>query len=109
MTTPQPLTTMTRSQVIDRYFLEHRAKLIEVAAFLDRVERAPQSNNTGVDYRVAALKGVLAVMGDDQPEKTKRVLELLSDPTQEPIDAAPGKGASGAYDGRGTTGDGGGS
>ena len=27
-------------EVIGRYFLEHRAKLIDIAAFLDRVERA---------------------------------------------------------------------
>ena len=29
-----------RSAVIDRDFLEHRAKLIDLAAFLDRCERA---------------------------------------------------------------------
>ena len=30
---------MSRSAVIDAYFLEHRAKLIDLAAFLDRVDR----------------------------------------------------------------------
>ncbi len=92
-----PHEPMTRSQVIDRYFLEHRAKLIEVAAFLDRVDRAPARGGESVDYRVTALKAVTAVLGDPKPDKAKRVLELLSDPTDQPIATAPDKGASGAY------------
>jgi hypothetical protein len=34
---------MKREQVIDLYFMEARAKLIDLAAFLDRVDRAPRN------------------------------------------------------------------
>ena len=30
---------MTRTQVVDAYFMEHRARLLDVAAFLDRIDR----------------------------------------------------------------------
>ena len=36
--------SLTKGQVLDRYFLEHRAKLIDIAAFLDRVDRAEPHN-----------------------------------------------------------------
>ena len=39
MTTPLP-TRWTATEVLDAYFLETRAKLLEIAATLDRVDRA---------------------------------------------------------------------
>ena len=30
---------MNQKEIIDRYFLEHRAKVLDVAAFLDRIDR----------------------------------------------------------------------
>lgn len=86
----------TREQVINMYFLEHRAKLLDVAAFLDRIDRA-QPGATGSDFREDALKQAIAVLIDGQPSRTKRVLELLSDATAELPQSAHGmKGASGA-------------
>ena len=86
----------TREQVINMYFLEHRAKLLDVAAFLDRIDRA-QPGTAGRDFREAALKQAIAVLIDGQPQRAKRVLELLSDATTEMPQSAHGmKGASGA-------------
>jgi hypothetical protein len=89
--------------VIDRYFLEHRAKLLDVAAFLDRVDRAaPEAGATTArdDFRVSALRRAIAILGDGRPERAKRILDLLSDPTEAPIPSAKGmKGAHGAYPG----------
>ncbi|HMP96279.1 MAG TPA: hypothetical protein PKA51_05110 [Kiritimatiellia bacterium] len=48
---------------------------------------------------MASLASALNLLNDDQPEKTRRILECFSDPTNEPVDAAPGKGASGAWPG----------
>jgi hypothetical protein len=42
---------MKREQVIDLYFMEARAKLIDLAAFLDRVDRAPGTD----DFRMAGF------------------------------------------------------
>lgn len=78
------------------YFLEHRAKLLDVAAFLDRIERA-QPGAASSDFRETALRQAIGVLIDNQPQRAKRVLELLSDPTTEMPQSAHGmKGASGA-------------
>jgi hypothetical protein len=50
----------TREQVINMYFLEHRAKLLDVAAFLDRIDRAQPTPGSN-DFREIALKQAVAV------------------------------------------------
>ena len=99
MTTTTGSVPMRRSQVIERYFMEHRAKLIDLAAFLDRVERA-EPDGDGDDFRMEAFAGAIAILTDGRGERAKRVLERFSDPTDEPIaDAAGLKGAFGAWPG----------
>lgn len=98
---PQGTTTppYSREQAIDLYFIEHRGKLLDIAAFLDRVDRAAPKGAVAEDFRVAAFRRALAVLSDGKPERARRVLEALSDPTNEPIAAAGTKGATGAYPG----------
>lgn len=92
---------LSRQAVIDRYFLEHRAKLIDIAAFLDRIDRAAAdgAGDQGPDHRMIAFRRALALVADGQPERARRILELFSDPTDEPIPAAGTKGATGAWPG----------
>ena len=88
-----------RSRVIELYFMEHRAKLIDIAAFLDRLDRA-EDDLGGADFRVAAFHRAVDILNDAKPHRSKRVLELFSDPTTEPIpSAARLKSAVGAYRG----------
>ncbi|MEY2795321.1 MAG: hypothetical protein RIR10_1037 [Planctomycetota bacterium] len=89
--TPPPL---SKRAVADRYFLEHRAKVLDIAAFLDRFDRA--QGEGADDFRVAALRACCAVLLDGEPDRARRVLELLSDHSMEPIAKAPMKGATGA-------------
>jgi hypothetical protein len=86
---------MTRQQVLDLYFMENRAKLIDLAAFLDRLDRASGEP----DFRLAAFRQALSHLSDPSPktERAKNVLLALSDHTPEPVSQAPGKGAVGAY------------
>ena len=86
---------MTRQQVLDLYFMENRAKLIDLAAFLDRVDRA----SGDADFRLEAFKEAMRHLADNQPGRARNVLLSLSDPTTEPIEKAPGKGAVGAWPG----------
>jgi len=90
---PPPI---TKRAVVDRYFLEHRAKVIDIAAFLDRVDRAQGEGASTEDYRRKALEACCAILTDGKPDRARRVLELLSDHTTEPIAKAPMKGATGA-------------
>ena len=87
---------MTRQQVLDLYFMENRAKLIDLAAFLDRVDRAAGE----ADFRLDGFKQALRELDGGQPERAKKVLLSLSDPTTEPIEKASVKGAVGAWPGR---------
>jgi hypothetical protein len=88
---------LTRSQAVDLYFMEHRAKLIDIAAFLDRLDRAATDQNHKHDFRIDAFRAALQILNEDRSERAKRVLELFSDPTMDPIPKAPMKGALGAY------------
>jgi hypothetical protein len=84
---------MDRSQLTDLYFAEARSKLIDIAAFLDRVERSDGKD----DFRLKSLRAALREMEKPDPDKTRRVLLLLSDPTTEPIPVAGTKSACGAW------------
>ena len=84
---------MDRSQLLDLYFIDARARLIDLAAFLDRLERA----GAGEDFRAEAFLRALKELDKPGADRAKRVLLALSDPTQDPIAAASGKGACGAY------------
>ena len=87
---------MTRREVLDLYFMEARSKLIDLAAFLDRVDRADGE----ADFRVNAFRGALQELHKNAPGRAKQVLLAFSDPTREPIPAASGKGAMGAWAGQ---------
>jgi hypothetical protein len=84
---------MTRQQILDLYFLDARHKLIELAAFLDRVERADGPD----DFRVKAFRAALGELTTGKKHKPEKVLLAYSDLTTEPIEKAEGKGACGAW------------
>lgn len=90
---PSPRPAAAASRLVDHAFLGVRAKLLEVAAFMDRVERHGQAE----DFRCAALRAAAAVLVDGKPERARRILEKLSDPTTEPVAAADGRAAVGAW------------
>jgi hypothetical protein len=85
--------SMTRQQVLDLHFLDARGKLIELAAFLDRVDRASGE----ADFRLAALRRAIEELALDRPERARNVLLALSDPTTDPIPNAHTKAAAGAW------------
>ena len=84
---------MTRNELLDLYFMDARAKLIDLAAFLDRVDRGSGE----ADFRLAAFREAMKELAGDEPTRARDVLLSLSDPTSEPIAKSPGKGAVGAW------------
>jgi len=84
---------MTRQQILDLYFLDARHKLVELAAFLDRVERADGKD----DFRLKSFRAALGELTNGKKEKAKNVLIAFSDLTVEPIAKAEGKGTVGAF------------
>lgn len=90
---PTPADPAAARAVVDLGFVPVRAKLLEVAAFLDRVER----HGVADDWRCAALREAARLLADGQPERARRILEALSDPTTEPDAVSTGKAAAGAW------------
>ena len=86
---------MTRQQVLDLYFMDARSKLIDLAAFLDRLDRAEGE----ADFRFDGFCRAIEELASERPERAKEVLLALSDPTTEPIPAATSKAACGAWPG----------
>ena len=100
MTKPRPSRTSGRlpaaaaqRAVVDHSFVPVRAKLIEVAAFLDRVERYGAAG----DFRCAALRQAAKILVDGKPARARRILEQLSDPTTQPDAITSGQAALGAW------------
>jgi hypothetical protein len=84
---------MDRRQLLDLYFVDARARLIDIAAFLDRLERGEADE----DFRAEAFRRALKELEKPGADRARRVLLAFSDPTSEPIANAPGKGACGAW------------
>ena len=78
--------------LVDLQFIDARARLIDLAAFLDRMDRHGQAD----DYRVVELKRAALEVMKDEPGRARRVLEAMSDHSTEPIPAATIQGAFGA-------------
>ncbi len=89
-----PLTT---GQIIDEYFIENRTRLLELAAFLERLDRSADGADAGADFRIAAFRRALQVIASNAPDKMDQVQLLFSDPTAEPREQLDTKSASGAW------------
>ena len=79
--------------LVDLGFMDSRSKLIDLAAFLDRVQRAGQEG----DFRVQALKNAIQLLSLDEPKRAQEVLLSFSDPSTAPIEKATMQGAIGAF------------
>jgi hypothetical protein len=86
----------TSPSLVDHGFMDARSKLLDLAAFFDRVQRHGQVD----DFRVRALRDALPLLAAGQAGRVRAILESLSDPTTEPIPAATVQGATGAWPGK---------
>jgi hypothetical protein len=88
---------LTSTQLVDEYFIENRNRLLELAAFLDRIDRA-DPGIMAADFRMQVFQEGLAVLSGAGPNRLEQIQMLLSDPTTEPLPALDRKGAVGAFD-----------
>ena len=94
---PQPhKPPLNGSQIVDEYFIENRTRLLEVAAFLDRVDRMDPAVRSR-DFRMKAFAEAVNALGA-APDRLLRIQMILSDPTIEPLDRLDRKSAIGAFD-----------
>ena len=86
---------LTQAELLDLSFMEHRAHLLAVAAFLDRLDRA-RGTDAEQDFRLLALREALGVLTSPEPGRVKRAQMLLSDQNLEPLDLRDSQSAFGA-------------
>lgn len=69
---------MPSSDVMDREFLEIRAKILQLAASFDRLDRGEGS--VADDPRLSQLREALEVLLQDQPERAETIQIVFSRP-----------------------------
>lgn len=67
---------LTAAEVLSREFLEIRAKILEIAAAFDRLERS--AGDVSDDPRIARLHEALKVVSEPQGERAEQVQLVFS-------------------------------
>jgi hypothetical protein len=91
---PSPLSEL---ELVDEYFIENRTRLLDLAAFLDRLDRA-RVEPRGTDFRMRAFERALQVLARARADRVEQIQLIFSDPTVEPRPALDRKSASGAHE-----------
>ena len=87
---------LSARELVDEYFIENRTRLLEIAAFLDRLDRTDPSY-AATDFRMKAfLEALEALLRADH--RLDHIQMLLSDPSTETLARLDRKSAVGAYD-----------
>jgi hypothetical protein len=88
---------LSQRQLVEEYFIEHRTKILDIAAFLDRFDRAA-AHDAEDDFRMQAFRKALeALLSPGGSTRMYAVQMLLSDPRTDLLDALDRKSAFGAY------------
>src|SRR5689334_24814901 len=96
MKTHAPGCPLSGPEIVDEYFIENRTRLLEIAAFLDRLDRV-DAEHAVRDFRMQVFRDAIDALGTPG-DRLNRIQLLLSDPTTEPLERLDRKSALGAFD-----------
>ena len=94
-----PYQTMDALEILELYFIENRARLLDIASFLDRIDRYEGAEAAREDYRYTALQDAVDLLKSNVAGRTAAIQTIFSDPTTEPLESAAGLKAFGAWKG----------
>ena len=69
------MTPLSASRALDQFFLEARARLLDVAAILDRVDRGEGTVN---DPRMTRIQQAIAALQEVEPGRAARIQQIFS-------------------------------
>lgn len=78
--THSPLTPLPADQALERYFLEARSKLLDLAAVLDRIGRGKDAAGAADDPRLQKVRQALEILLDPSGGRAERVQQAFSLP-----------------------------
>jgi hypothetical protein len=90
---------MDAKEILELYFIENRARLLDIASFLDRIDRYEGAEVARSDYRYQAFQNAVNLLRSGAAGRTAAIQTLFSDPTSEPLESAVGLKAFGAWNG----------
>jgi len=89
---------MTERELVEEYFIENRTKVLDIAAFLDRLDRAREMDAED-DFRVVAFRKALQALCIHEGPRVQTIQMILSDPNTDLLEQLDRKSAFGAYGG----------
>jgi hypothetical protein len=72
------MTPLPANKALDAYFLDARARLLDLAAILDRIGRGAGAAGTAEDPRLTKIRQALDVLGDESGGRAERVQKIFS-------------------------------
>lgn len=84
-------------EALEKYFLDNRARMLEIASFLDRIDRYSGSSEAKEDFRYKSLLNALKVILETDKERTKKIQLLFSDHSVDPVKDIADPKAYGAW------------
>lgn len=86
---------MSQSELVEQFFMQHRHDVISIAAFLDRLDRASETDAED-DFRLETLERALDILTDGEGDYAERVQMEFSDEESELLDERDRQDALGA-------------
>jgi len=68
----------TAPELLDMFFLHMRSALLETAAGFDRIQSAGEAESVWKDPRLEQLREAAGILAEEEPDRARRILELLS-------------------------------
>lgn len=70
--------TRTAKDTLDADFLDTRSRILDIAATLDRIDRAEGASAIHDDERLAKLRRATEILCDGKPDRARRVQMVFS-------------------------------
>ena len=83
-------------KALDTYFLDNRARLLDIASFLDRIDRYEYSEEAKSDFRYQSFIKALHCLLESEKNRTKSIQMIFSDLSIAPIESVIDPKAYGA-------------
>ena len=72
------MTPLAANKALDAYFLEARARILDVAAMLDRIGRGRDAAAVAADPRMQRLRQALEILHDESGGRAERIQKIFS-------------------------------